>query len=202
MLSRLGRFAAMVVVGAALSAGVLVPSGSASAQPVAPGAQFKHFNIHIRSTDGGAGGVHCVKNQPFGREGSRCDAHGYYDDSQAAGFVNVDGGVVYDSDGHGGTYLKFYTKAGEVIEGNIPSRGSADFTISSFSSPAFGVLARTGQKLYLDVRTTDHGQTTGDRWVDFYLHGDLVINTPVGGGYLDGLFDDFLESISGAFGSS
>ncbi|PVY27395.1 hypothetical protein [Williamsia muralis] len=202
MLSRFGRFAAILVVGAALSAGVLVPSGSASAQPVAPGAQFKYFNIHMRSPDGGAGDAHCVRTQPFGREDTRCDATGYYDDSQAAGFVNSSGGVVYSPDGRGNTYLKFYTRAGEVIEGTIPSRGSADFTISSFRSPAFGVLARTGQKLYLDVRTTDHGQTTGDRWYDFYLHGDLVINTPVGGGYLEGLFDDFLEGVSGAFGSS
>ncbi|WP_139279781.1 hypothetical protein [Rhodococcoides yunnanense] len=202
MISRFRRLAAAAAIGAALSTGVIVPAATASAEPLELTAHIQRFNIHIRTPDGGAGGAHCVKNQPFGRDGSRCNAGGYFDDSSPAGFRNVAGGVVYDSDGKGGTYLQFYTVDGQVLEGNIPGRGSADFTIANFVSPAFGTLARGGQKLSLNVVTTDNTQTTGDRWFDFYLSGNLVVTTVVGSDQPGSIFDDFLDSIRGAFGSS
>lgn len=194
MMHRFRLFAAVTVVAAALFNAVVAPAASASAEPIQSTAVTRYFNTHIRLNDGY--GDHsqsnCYRYNLFSREGTRCGKNGYYDGGHTAGFNAVNGNLYYGG-APGGTELIFTTASGSTVKGTIPARASADFTITEFDVPEFGILARPSQKLHLNVTSEGFG-LTGDAWQDFYLSGNLDIAVPVGvdqGGLLDVFLDLF-----------
>jgi hypothetical protein len=201
MIRRFRLLAAAAAVAAALTGSLVVPTATASAQPVQTTAQTKYFNIHIRLNDnyGDRSQNNCYRNNLFSREGSRCGKNSFYDPGHTAGFNNVTGSLYYGGIA-GGTELIFTTTTGSTVRGTIPSRGSGDFTITDFTVPEFGTLARPGQKLHLNVTSEGFG-LTGDAWQDFYLSGNLDIVPPPTGDN-GGFFDDLRDALSGVFGSS
>ncbi|MEH3156160.1 MAG: hypothetical protein PGN29_12725 [Gordonia paraffinivorans] len=200
------RLAGLALAAAAVSSLGLVSVPAATAAPAGAhqvAVQTKYFGMHLRLFDGpqGAPASRCYRNNPFNYAKSTCSqnpAQGSYDTGHAgedAGFAGHHATIYYTTRGDGRTVLNFGTSDGQYyVNGTLPGRGSGDYTIDSINVPGkFGKVV--SNKLNLNVVYEGPG-LTGDAWQDFYLTGDVQVETSsVGGGAAGNPF-------AGLFGSS
>lgn len=200
------RLAGLALAAAAVATLGLVSVPAATAAPLGAhqvATQTKYFGMHLRLNDGprhSPYGTHCYRDNIWSYPSSSCyvEAAGAFDGGHAgpdAGFAGQLASISYGPDGKGGTYLYLTSRDNKYyVKGTVPGRGSADYTIESINVPgSFGKVV--SNKLNLNVQTEGFG-LTGDAWQDFYLTGNVEVETSgVGGGAAGNPF-------AGLFGSS
>ncbi|GAA2062962.1 hypothetical protein [Williamsia deligens] len=199
------RLTGLALAAAAVASMGLAAAPAASAAPAGAhhvAAQTKYFGMHLRLHDAGPaypGSLNCYRSHRWSWSDSSCyiKAAGVFDGGHAgpdAGFAGQLASISYGPDGKGGTYLYFASRDDKYfVKGTVPGRGSGDYTIESINVPGgFGKVV--SNKLSLRVETEGPG-LTGDAWQDFYLTGNVQVETSAVGGGAGNPF-------AGLFGSS